>query len=60
MNILLYAKIIENEGSDPDCDMNKAVFEQYSRDRIIYNRSAFKSRKKLPHISFNGEVPDMK
>lgn len=40
--------------------MNKAHFEEYLRQKIIFNRSPFKSRQKLPHITFFGESPEMK
>lgn len=40
--------------------MPKAHFEQDLRDHIITNRSPFKTRRKLPHITFYGQVPNLK
>lgn len=40
--------------------MPKAHFEQELRDKIIINRSPFKTRRKLPHITFYGQVPNLK
>jgi hypothetical protein len=54
-NILIYFKIGE-QGED----MPKAHFEQGLRDHIITNRSPFKTRRKLPHITFYGQVPNLK
>lgn len=52
MSILLYSKITGQED-----DMARAHFEQYLRQKIIFNRSPFKTRSKLPHITFFGESP---
>jgi hypothetical protein len=40
--------------------MARAHFEEYLRQKIIFNRSPFKTRTKLPHITFFGESPEMK
>lgn len=45
----MYEKIITAKD-----DMAKAHFEEYLRQKIIFNRSPFKSRSKLPHITFFG------
>ena len=54
-NILIYYKIIQQQQ-----DLPKAHFEQNIRDHIITNRSPFKTRRKLPHITFYGQVPNLK
>jgi hypothetical protein len=48
-HILIFDKIIGSKD-----DMAKAHFEEYLRQKIIFNRSPFKSRTKLPHITFFG------
>jgi hypothetical protein len=55
VNLLLYYKIGEQNDDFP-----KAHFEQDLRDHIIINRSPFKTRRKLPHITFYGQVPNLK
>ena len=40
--------------------MAKGYFQEHTRQRIIFNRSAFKSRKKIPHITFSGKLSNMK
>ncbi len=40
--------------------MVKAHFEEELRQKIIINRSPFKTRRKLPHITFFGQVPNLK
>ena len=40
--------------------MVKAHFEEELRQKIIVNRSPFKTRRKLPHITFFGQVPNLK
>lgn len=51
-HILIYERILKSND-----DMAKAHFEEYLRQKIIFNRSPFKSRSKLPHITFYGESP---
>lgn len=51
----MYEKIVKSND-----DMAKAHFEEYLRQKIIFNRSPFKCRSKLPHITFYGESPEMK
>ena len=50
--ILVFEKILASND-----DMARAHFEEYLRQKIIFNRSPFKSRSKLPHITFFGESP---
>lgn len=40
--------------------MVQAHFEQDIKDKIIINRSPFKTRKKLPHLTMYGKVPNLK
>ena len=40
--------------------MAQAHFEEDLRQRIIVNRSPFKTRRKLPNITFYGQVPVLK
>jgi len=46
--ILISAKI----NSQQENEMMQAHLEEYLRQRIVFNRSAFKSRKKVPHLTF--------
>lgn len=55
INILIFYKI--NKQND---DMVKSHFEQDIRDKIIINRSPFKTRKRLPHLTMYGNVPNLK
>jgi len=55
-NLIIYAYLQNQE----DNDMAKAYFEEQLRQKIIVNRSPFKTRQKLPHITFFGEVPNLK
>lgn len=55
INLLIYYKIqTQND------DMPKAYFEEDLRQKIILNRSPFKTRRKLPHITLYGQVPILK
>ncbi len=54
-NTLIYYGILQQQE-----DLPKAHFEQGLRDHIITNRSPFKTRRKLPHITFYGQVPNLK
>lgn len=55
INLLIYYKIqTQND------DMPKAHFEEDLRQKIIFNRSPFKTRRKLPHITLYGQVPILK
>ena len=54
-NTILYHKILEQND-----DMARAHFEQDIRDHIVTNRSPFKTRRKLPSITFFGQVPNLK
>jgi len=55
INLLIYYKIqTQND------DMPKAHFEEDLRQKIIVNRSPFKTRRKLPHITLYGQVPVLK
>ena len=40
--------------------MPKAHFEQDLKDKIVTNRSPFKTRKRLPHLTMHGKVPELK
>ena len=54
-NIILYSKI---QGQNED--MPKAHFEEELRQKIITNRSPFKTRKRMPHLTLYGKVPNLK
>ena len=41
-------------------EMAKAHFEEELRQKIITNRSPFKTRRSLPHITLYGKVPVLK
>ena len=55
VNILIFYKIDKQND-----DMVKSHFEQDIRDKIITNRSPFKTRKRLPHLTMYGNVPNLK
>lgn len=40
--------------------MPKAYFEEDLRQKIIINRSPFKTRRKMPHLTLYGKVPNLK
>ena len=54
-NIFLLYKIQKQND-----DMVKAHFEQNIKDKIILNRSPFKTRKRLPHLTMYGKFPNLK
>ena len=40
--------------------MARAHFEEDLKQKIITNRSPFKTRKKMPHLTLYGQVPNLK
>jgi hypothetical protein len=55
VNIIIYYKIQKQND-----DMVKAHFEENLREKIIVNRSPFKTRRRLPHLTMYGQVPNLK
>lgn len=55
INVLIYYKILSQKE-----DMPRAHFEEDLRQMIIVNRSPFKTRRKMPHLTLYGKVTNLK
>lgn len=55
VNLLVYFKVLQQND-----DMVRAYFDEDLKEKIISNRSVFKTRRKLPHLTLFGKVPNLK